>query len=89
MKDYWNKCLNNRVSESVDYDIDLKKVITDYCFDYEDCNPDYPKQYPQIVGVIMSTFKTSYSAISEDNRELLEKTISDLVDTFESVEEVV
>ena len=84
---YWAKCFTHRLNRLVDYDCDLKYVIESLW--YDDGDPNYPKQYQQIVEAIMSAFKTSESAIDDDNRVLLEKTINDLVDTFETVEEVV
>jgi hypothetical protein len=87
MVQYWNECFNHRLSYIVDYDNDIKKIIDDHWYNDGDIN--YPEQYQQIVGVIMTNFKTSELAISENNRDLLENIIGDLVATFERVEEVV
>jgi hypothetical protein len=87
MVQYWNECFNHRLSYIVDYDNDIKKIIDDHWYNDGDIN--YPEQYQQIVGVIMTNFKTSELAINENNRDLLENIIGDLVATFERVEEVV
>jgi len=83
MAEYWNESFDFKLSENLDIERTIKDLIEGEW--YDDGDPAYKEQYQLIVKTIMEKFSTPSQAIVD--MDILEKVITTVVETFETVEE--